>query len=77
MSHISPKQSASIEANVTDQTVTLTITGENPGDFAEVTMGVGTTLNLVRTLQAAAAEASINAMLADTKTNITKGSASE
>lgn len=71
--YISSPQSASVSATVEGELVILTIAGENEGDFAAVTMGVGTALTIVREIQAAAAEASINAMTA----SMMKGNGSE
>lgn len=71
--NVTATQGASLTVETSGDRVILTITGENESDFAQVTMGVGATLTVVRELQAAAAEASVNSMLADTK----KGTASE
>lgn len=64
---VSPSQGASLTVETNADRVVLTVTGENEGDFAQVSMGVGAALTVVRELQAAAAEASINAMLHSTK----------
>lgn len=60
---ISKSQGASTKVEAVDGRVVLTITGDDTEDFAQVSMDVGPALDLVRAIQSAAADASLQQIL--------------